>query len=150
MHPFLQVALGAGLGYAVVKLLTKGDETAMLEEELALEGAVANPRRYETRSSRTSRKAASSRCISRKGGKCRWPVGDQYHQRKALTYVQAGRCSETEFPTCADVVNWIAKYGSGEAKQAAKQEKAAMLRSARRARSRRERTRARRSRRSYR
>lgn len=127
-----QLALGGLAGYALVRFLLQKEESLS-----------SNPR-YSESVPRTSRRAGSKRCISRKGGKCSWPVGDQYHQRIALAYVQAGRCSEDEKPTCEDVINWIAKHGSGEAKQVAQAERAQMLKSARRARGRRTRTRARR------
>lgn len=133
MNTLLQLGLGAAAGYALVKFFLQPEEILS-----------SNPRRYSKSVSKTSRKSASKRCISRRGGKCRWPVGDQYHQRKALAYVQAGRCSMDEKPTCSDVVNWIAKHGSGEAKQVAKSERSKILKSARRARGRRARARSRR------
>lgn len=133
VNTLIQVVLGAAAGYSVVRFFLKPEESLS-----------PNPRRYSESVSKTSRKAASKRCISRRGGKCRWPVGDQYHQRKALAYVQAGRCSLDEKPTCSDVVSWIAKHGSGEAKQVARSERAKILKSARKARGRRSRTRRRR------
>ena len=143
IHPLVQVILGAGLGYAVAKYVryrVEGGEGVFDE----------NPRRYETRSKRTRRAAATGRCVARVDGECKFPVGDQYHQRLALAYVRAGRCSMTEKPTCSQVVNWVASHGSGEAKQVAKLEKADILASARRSKSRRSRTRARRKKKSYR
>lgn len=150
MHHLLQVALGAGAGYLIVKLFTRPEERIMAEE-VALMGIAENPspRTYSERTSRTSRKTGSKRCISRKGGKCNWPVGDQYHQRIALAYVKAGRCSMDEYPTCSDVVDWVAKHGAGEAKQVAQADRSKIVSSARRAKSRRARTVARRGRRRY-
>jgi len=150
MHPVLQMALGASAGYLIVKYFTRPEERVMAEE-IALMGIAENPSRktYSERTPRTSRRKGSKRCISRKGGECKWPVGDQYHQRIALAYVKAGRCSMTESPTCSDVVDWIAKYGSGEAKQVAQMDRQSIMASARRAKTRRSRTVARRGRRRY-
>ena len=133
MNTWLQMALGGATGYALVKFFMRPEESFS-----------SNPRRYSESVARTSRKTGSKRCISRKGGKCKWPVGDQYHQRMALAYVKAGRCSMDESPTCAEVIDWIAKHGSGEAKRAAQAERSRILKSAKRARGRRARTRQRR------
>jgi hypothetical protein len=144
IHPLVQVVLGAGLGYAVARYV----KIRRSEDSSGEMGIVPN-RRYEESTPRTSRRSASKRCVARVGGECKFPVGDQYHQRLALAYVMAGRCSNTSSPTCDEVVDWVARHGSGEAKQVARRERGSILRKSSRAKSRRGRTRARRSRKRY-
>jgi len=144
VNPFFQIAAGVILGHLGVKFLMRHRE-----DDLGL-FLVANPRRgYKERSRKTPRGAATSRCVARVGGECKFPVGDQYHQRMALAYVKAGRCSKTSKPTCSDVVRWVATHGSGEAKKAAQSQRSAILASASNASSRRRRTQTRRKKKSY-
>lgn len=69
-------------------------------------GVRRNSRRYTHSVSRTPRKAATHSCVFGKGSTCRFPVGDVYHERKALAYVMAGRCAKGD---CEKVVSYLAR-----------------------------------------
>lgn len=140
MNRWLQVALGLTAGAALWKFV--------LEERVggsALDGPIRmNPgrRRYSSPASRTPRDKATGRCVFGRGSSCRFPVGDIHHERKALQYVQAGRCAPGE---CEKIVRYLAKHARDpEVKARAKMGAGMILEGAYRAKRKRRRTRSRR------
>jgi hypothetical protein len=140
---WLKVALGVAVGFGVWKLFLEHRWGGS-----ALAGPIRlNPRKktkrrgYKMPVSKTPRSKATSRCVFGKGPTCRFPVGDVYHERKALQYVQAGRCAPGD---CEAVLAYLAKRARDpEVRQRAKKERGAILQSAYRAKRKRRKTRAR-------
>jgi hypothetical protein len=130
----------AGLvgGVVLAKLLGRSPRPAF-----ALAGYSRNP--YAKPVSRRPRSAGERECIfggRGTGEKCRFPVGTRYHERKALQYVQAGRCSSDE---CGSILSYLARHADDpEVRRRARQERSGILKSAKRAKVRRKRTRRRR------
>jgi hypothetical protein len=140
MDRWLQVALGVAGGCLFWKfVLDKHFGGSALAGPIRL-----NPKgsRYTSPVSRTPRSKATSRCIFGRGSTCRFPVGDAYHERKALQYVQSGRCAQGE---CEEIVRYLArKARDPEVRRRAQRERGPILQSAYRAKRKRRRTRSRR------
>jgi hypothetical protein len=139
-NQWLQIGLGVAGGYLLWKYVLEG----RVATGSALAGPIRmNPKgsKYTSPVSRTPRSKATHRCVFGRGPTCRFPVGDAYHERKALQYVQAGRCSPGE---CEEVVRYLAKKARDpEVRRRAKQERGVILQSAYRSKRKRRRTRAR-------
>jgi hypothetical protein len=140
-NQWLQIGAGLAGGYLLWKYV--------LRDRVGTGSALAGPIRmnpkgstYKHPVSKTPRSKATSRCIFGRGSTCRFPVGDAYHERKALQYVQAGRCTPGE---CEEIVRYLArKARDPEVRRRARQERGPILQSAYRAKRKRRRSRARR------
>jgi hypothetical protein len=136
------VALGLLGGAALAKLLQRRSAEPV-EAYLASEEFFGNP--YAERAGRQPRSRGERECIfggRGTGERCRFPVGTTYHERKALQYVQAGRCSRDE---CGHILSYLARHADDpEVRRRARQERGSILAQSKRATTRRKRTRAKR------
>lgn len=141
MNQLIQVGLGLLGGYVAYRAWSKRQEEKAVEQ---LEGIGVTPpmlpnRGYSRSVSKTPRKAATGKCVFGSGSTCRFPYGDAYHARKALQYVQAGRCAAGE---CEKVLSALARGApDAEVRRRAKNERRKILQSAYRAKRRRAKTR---------